>query len=193
SGSADRSRRRRALAADRDLYDEWGACIDALADVHAVYRAAYDSESRERGIVAQRDRAHWIAAYFDDPAVAHRAASASVPHETIAERRAYLRERWQSALSTLIIDEAQDVSAGQHRALASLVGEGARVLCYGQLEQTINQWRNAEPALFRAAIADGEYLGREWETHAVETADRTYRQRPALADATNAVAGAALR
>nr|WP_049934078.1 PD-(D/E)XK nuclease family protein [Halarchaeum acidiphilum] len=72
-------------------------------------------------------------------------------------------------------------------------GRGARVLCYGQLEQTINQWRNAEPALFRAAIADGEYLGREWETHAVETADRTYRQRPALADATNAVAGAALR
>ncbi|MFC7137728.1 UvrD-helicase domain-containing protein [Halobaculum litoreum] len=177
-------------AADRRLYREWGARIGDLVRVYRSYAAAYDRHSRETDTVTHDDRAYWVARYFDDPECAHRHGDAD--HALVAARRERLRRRWRSRVDLLVVDEAQDVSAGQHAALAPLVGADTRVVLYGDPFQSIYTWRNASPTLFGEAVADGSYLGREWDTHEVVTATTTYRQRPALTRTVNATFGPAL-
>ncbi|MFC7095781.1 UvrD-helicase domain-containing protein [Halobaculum marinum] len=177
--------------ADRRLYAEWGDRIDDLVAVYRAYVAAYDRVTRERNVMSHIDRAYWVARYFDDPECAHRHADDG-DHHLVAARRDRLRERWRSRIDLLVVDEAQDVSAGQHAALTPLVTDDARVVLYGDPFQTIYTWRNASPTLFGQAIADGEYLGHQWDTHEVEPATTTYRQRPALARLVNGVFGPAL-
>jgi ATP-dependent helicase/nuclease subunit A len=180
------------VAADRALYDAWAARIDDLVAVYRSYVAAYDRLCRERGVVSHVDCAHWIRRYFGDPACPHRWADDAVPHSVVARRRNRLRDRWQSRIDLLVIDEAQDISTVQHDALARLVTDDTRVVLYGDPFQSIYTWRDARPSSFADAITDGVYFGREWNTHVVETAQTTYRQRPALTDTVDAVFGPAL-
>jgi len=180
------------VAADRALHDAWAARIDDLVAVYRSYVAAYDRLCRERGVVSHVDCAHWIRRYFGDPACPHRCADDAVPHSVVARRRNRLRDRWQSQIDLLVIDEAQDISTVQHDALARLVTDDTRVVLYGDPFQSIYTWRNARPSSFADAITDGVYFGRQWDTHVVETAQTTYRQRPALTDTVDAVFGPAL-
>lgn len=180
------------VAADRALHDAWAARIDDLVAVYRSYVAAYDRLCRERGVVSHADCAHWIRRYFGDPACPHRCADDAVPHSVVARRRNRLRDRWQSRIDLLVVDEAQDISTVQHDALARLVTDDTRVVLYGDPFQSIYTWRNARPSSFADAITDGVYFGREWDTHVVETAQTTYRQRPALTDTVDAVFGPAL-
>ena len=169
-------------AFDDALPDAWEARIDDLVAVYRSYVSAYDQASRERGVVSHVDCAHWVRRYFGDMACPHRWADDAVSHSVVAQRRCRLRDRWQSRIDLLVIDEAQDISTAQHDALARLVTDDTRVVLYGDPFQSIYTWRNARPSSFADAITDGVYFGREWDTHVAETAQTTYRQRPALTD-----------
>lgn len=181
------------VAIDRELYDVWGDRIDDLVGVYRSYVRAYERLSRERGVVSHVDCAYWVNRYFADPACAHRLASPDISHELVTARRDRLRQRWQSHLDLLVVDEAQDLSSAQHDALSHLVTNETRVVLYGDVHQTIYTWRNASPTLFSAAISDGEYFGVEWEDPVVETAQTTYRQRPAIAQVVNDIFGSAIQ
>lgn len=180
------------VAADRALHDAWEARIDDLATVYRLYIDAYDRACREQDVVSHADCAYWVRQYFGDRACARRWADDAVSDAVIERRRTRLRERWQSRIELLVIDEAQDLSIGQHDALAQLVTDDTRVVLYGDPFQSIYTWRNAQPSLFTSAITDGTYFGREWDTHVDATAETTYRQRPGLTATVNSVFGPAL-
>lgn len=181
------------LEMDRELYEVWGDRIDDLVAVYRSYVRAYERLSRERGVVSHVDCAYWVNRYFADPECAHRLAGPAVPHELVTARRDRLRQRWQSRLDLLVVDEAQDLSVAQHDALSHLVTNETRLVLYGDVHQSIYTWRNASPTLFSAAISDGEYFGVEWEDPVVETAQTTYRQRPAIAQTVNEIFGSAIQ
>jgi len=161
-------------AADAACHDEWRAAIDAFCTVLDRYLGAYDEACRANGVVAHVDVAHWVATFFTDERYA-------------SPFRDRLRERYAGRLSTVVVDEAQDVSRAQHDALAPLIDADTRVLLVGDRNQSIYAWRNAQPGLFAAAVEDGEYFGVDWTTHEAERATRTYRCRPGVAAAIDTV------
>ncbi|WP_049981329.1 UvrD-helicase domain-containing protein [Halolamina rubra] len=160
--------------ADQDLHDRWLDSVDALCTVLPAYLDAYDDACRAAGVLTHVDVAHWIATFFEDDR-----------YESAFRER--LRARWTGRLSTVIVDEAQDVSRAQHDALAPLVDADTRVLLVGDREQCIYAWRNAQPSLFDAAASEGRYFGVDWDTHERRSATRTYRPRPAIAAAIDTV------
>jgi ATP-dependent helicase/nuclease subunit A len=159
--------------ADAACREGWAAAVDALCTVLPAYLDAYDEACRAADVVAHVDVAHWVARFFEDEA-----------YESAFRDR--LRARWADRLSTVIVDEAQDVSRAQHDALAPLIDADTRVLLVGDREQCIYAWRNAQPSLFDAA-ADGRYFGIDWEPHERRTATRSYRFRPSIAAAIDTV------
>jgi ATP-dependent helicase/nuclease subunit A len=162
------------VAADTACHDEWREAIDAFCTVFDAYLDAYDEACRANGVVAHVDVAHWVAAFFADPR-----------YDSAFRRR--LRDRYTERLSTVIVDEAQDVSRAQHDALEPLVDARTRVLLVGDRNQSIYAWRNAQPSLFASAVSDGQYFGVDWDTHESARATRTYRCRPGVAAAIDAV------
>ncbi|GGM64567.1 ATP-dependent helicase/nuclease subunit A [Halarchaeum rubridurum] len=162
------------VAADRACHESWRDAVDDLQTFLAAYEEAYDALTRERGLLTHLDVAHWTAAYFE----AERYAS---------DYRAHVRERYTARLDTVIVDEAQDVSVVQHDALAPFVDSDTRVLLVGDRKQCIYTWRNASPERFARAAADGDYFGVDWDVHVRERAARTYRSRPDVAAAVDAV------
>ncbi|MEF8859416.1 MAG: UvrD-helicase domain-containing protein [Halolamina sp.] len=162
------------VTADAACYEEWHGTIEAFCTVLDAYLDAYDEACRANGVVAHVDVAHWIATFFAEPRYA-------------SPFRERLRERYTNRLSTVIVDEAQDVSRAQHDALAPLVDADSRVLLVGDRNQSIYAWRNAQPSLFAAAVEDGEYFGVDWTTHEAARATRTYRCRPEVAAAIDTV------
>lgn len=162
------------VATDADCYEAWHDAVDALCTVLPGYLDAYDEACRTASVVAHVDVAHWIGTFFEE----------STYESPFRDR---IRERWTRRLSTVVIDEAQDVSRAQHDALAPLIDAETRVLLVGDREQCIYAWRNAQPRLFATAAHDGRYFGREWETHERRTATQTYRFRPSVAAAIDTV------
>jgi ATP-dependent helicase/nuclease subunit A len=160
--------------ADAACRDQWAGSVDALCTVLPAYLEAYDDACRATEVVAHVDVAHWVAQFFDDET-----------YESAFRDR--LRARWADRLSTVIVDEAQDVSRAQHDALAPLIDPDTRVLLVGDRDQCIYAWRNAQPSLFDAAATDGEYFGINWEPHERRSATRSYRFRPAIAAAIDTV------
>ena len=160
--------------ADADCHDRWFTAVDALCTVLPAYLDAYDEACRAAGVVAHVDVAHWVATFFE-----------TADYESAFRER--LRERWTDRLSTVIVDEAQDVSRAQHDALAPLVDADTRVLLVGDREQCIYAWRNAQPSLFDQAASEGRYFGVDWEPHDRRSATRSYRFRPSIAAAIDTV------
>jgi ATP-dependent helicase/nuclease subunit A len=163
------------VEADEALREDWVALAETVGELLDQYAAAYDERSRQRGVITHTDCARLVEAYFSDPAYA-------------SPRRERLKQRYRSVIESVIIDEAQDVSQLQHDALTHLVGDKVRILLAGDQDQCIYQWRDATPALFTAALDDGEYFGRTWTPHETERAGRNYRSRPALVRLANAAA-----
>ncbi|NHN48493.1 UvrD-helicase domain-containing protein [Halostella sp. JP-L12] len=161
-------------ATDRDLHDSWVRCVDDFCELLGAYRERYDERCRDRGVISHTDCAHWVDRYFsrggDDPA------------------RERVRERFHTAVRSVVVDEAQDVSTVQHAALSHLVTPEMRVLLVGDRKQCVYAWRNARPQLFEAAVRDGDYFGVDWDDHVAERATRNYRSRPDVVGAINAVA-----
>ncbi|PHQ38265.1 exonuclease V subunit beta, partial [Halorubrum persicum] len=178
--------RARLLDADRELYDAWDARIDDFCAVLSAYRARYRTAVRERGAVSHTDVAYLVDAYFDGPD-----GRPDLPEQlqSVADsRRARLRRTYRSRIRSLIIDEAQDVSAVQHAALSHVVTSESRVFACGDVRQGIYLWRHADPQWFAAATTEGRYLGVDWDTHENRTATTTYRCVPAVAAGINAIA-----
>jgi ATP-dependent helicase/nuclease subunit A len=173
--------RNRICDADSGLHDAWGARIDDFCTVLEAYRSTYRQTIRDRGVVSHTDVAYLVDAYFDD-----RLNDVDDTHRT------RIRQRYQTRIQSLIIDEAQDVSSIQHAALSHLVTPSARVFGAGDLLQSVYLWRHAEPTLFETATIDGEYLGIDWEVHEHRTAKTTYRCVPDVASAINEITEAAL-
>lgn len=167
--------------ADARLYEEWGARVEDFCAVLDAYREAYRTHIRDYGVVSHTDVAYLVNAYFDD-----------LLDDVDSAHRNRIKQRYRTRIQSLIIDEAQDVSAIQHAALAHLVTPSSRVFAAGDLLQSIYLWRHAEPTLFETAINDGEYLGIDWEVHEHRTAKTTYRCVPDIATAINEITEEAL-
>lgn len=164
------------VTADATLHSEWKRAVDDFCTVLAAYVEAYDEACRANGVVAHVDVAHWVARFFTDDAYA-------------GPFRERLRQRYTAEISTVIVDEAQDVARVQHDALAPLVDEDTRVLLVGDLQQGVYAWRNAQPTLFARAYDEGTYFGIDWATHERAAATETYRCRPGVTRAIDAVFG----
>ncbi|GAB3679139.1 hypothetical protein GCM10028857_00020 [Salinarchaeum chitinilyticum] len=167
--------------ADSRLYDDWSARIEDFCAVLEAYRRAYRRTIRDQGVVSHTDVAYLVDAYFDG-----RIDDVDEAHRTRA------RQRYQTRIQSLIIDEAQDVSSIQHAALSHLVTPRTRVFAAGDLLQSVYLWRHAEPTLFGTATTAGKYLGIDWDVHEHRTAKTTYRSVPDIAKAINEISEAAL-
>ena len=180
------SDRTRLLAADRELYDAWDARIDDFCALLSAYRDRYRTAVREHGAVSHTDVAYLVDAYFDGSTDR---PDLPAPLRAVDDsRRDRLRRTYRSRIRSLVIDEAQDVSAVQHAAVSHVVTSDSRVFACGDTLQGIYLWRNADPRWFAAATTDGTYLGVDWETHEHRTATTTYRCVPGVAAGINAVA-----
>lgn len=162
------------LRADQTCHDQWNEAINQFTTLLESFDEVYDRETKARGVLGHSDIAHWVRRYFID----------DVYDSPFRQR---LSQRYDERFQFVVIDEAQDVSAVQHGALAQLVPEDARVLCVADIKQTVYDWRTARPDLFKRAVETGEYLGRTWDIHKSETAAVTFRLRPGIADAVNEV------
>ena len=193
AGAGDRVReavtgsdRERLVGADRELYDAWDARIDDFCAALSAYRTRYRDTVRERGAVSHTDVAYLVDAYFAGPS---ERPDLPEPLRSLDDsRRDRLRRTYRSRIRSLVVDEAQDVSAVQHAALSHLVTGDARVFACGDVRQGIYLWRHADPRWFAAATTEGTYLGVDWDTHENRTATATYRCVPDVAAAINAVA-----
>ncbi|KXF82657.1 DNA helicase Rep [Enterovibrio coralii] len=56
-----------------------------------------------------------------------------------------VRERWQSKIRYLLVDEYQDTNTSQYQLVKLLVGERARFTVVGDDDQSIYSWRGAQP------------------------------------------------
>jgi ATP-dependent helicase/nuclease subunit A len=179
----DESDQNQLVAADRELYSRWRACIDAFCSLLSSYRQAYRELIREYGVLSHTDVAYLITSYFEGT-LSERNCIDSIDKD----RRQRVQQRYQSRLRSLIIDEAQDVSEIQHAALSHLTHSEMRVFACGDILQSIYLWRHANPTLFQSATTTGEYLGIDWSPHCNETATTTYRCVPDVAEAINEIA-----
>ncbi|WP_435097129.1 UvrD-helicase domain-containing protein [Halorubrum sp. N11] len=193
AGAGDRVReavagpdRERLVDADRDLYDAWDARIDDFCAVLSAYRARYRTSVREHGAISHTDVAYLVDAYF---AGAGERSDLPEPLRSIDDsHRDRVRRIYRSRIRSLVIDEAQDVSAVQHAALSHVVTSDSRVFACGDTLQGIYLWRHADPRWFAAATTEGTYLGVEWDTHENRRATTTYRCVPDIAAGINAIA-----
>ncbi|WP_321476304.1 3'-5' exonuclease [uncultured Paludibaculum sp.] len=66
-------------------------------------------------------------------------------------------ERWQSKFSWIQVDEIQDTNRGEYRPLALLAARHRRLSLFGDIDQTIYQWRGSVPlrilAEYKSAFA----------------------------------------
>ena len=175
----------RLLDADRELYDAWSDRIDDFCTALSAYRAIYQDMIREYGVVSHTDVPYLIDAYFDGSL--DRSRVPEPLREVDHTHRDRVLQTYQSRIRSLIIDEAQDVSAIQHAALSHVVTEDSRVFACGDVRQGIYLWRHADPTWFDAATTTGEYLGVSWDTHENRTATTTYRCVPDIAAGINAI------
>lgn len=184
--SVRESDRDRLVEADCELYEAWGDRIDDFCTVLSEYRAAYRELVRDYGVVAHTDVAYLVDIYFDD--TTDRSELPGPLRAIDDSHRTQVLQRYRARIQSLIIDEAQDVSAIQHAALSHLVTDDSRVFACGDVLQGIYLWRNADPTWFDAATREGEYLGVDWDTHENRTATTTYRCVPDIAAGINAIA-----
>ena len=173
------------VAADAALHTRWHARIDDFTTVLAAYRDAYRRLARERGVLSHLDCAFLVAETAGDATT-----TAVPPSNTPRSRRALARHR--DRIDTWLLDEAQDLSAIQHAALAPFVTTTDTVFAAGDIRQSIYEWRGAAPDQWHDAVTDGEFLGHDWAHHVTETATRTYRCRPDIAAAVTALTGSVL-
>lgn len=162
------------VSCDCYLYESWATAIEDLCSLLNAYIDLYDDVTKKQAVASHLDAAHWVAHFFSDDAYEGRF-------------RSRLQYRYTEQLSVVVVDEAQDVATVQSAALSPLVDENTRVLLAGDLKQLIFLWRNAQPALFRTAIDDGQYFDVDWDTHVVEYEHRTRRCRPDIAAAVDTI------
>ena len=63
----------------------------------------------------------------------------------LLRHNAEVRERWQTRIQYLLVDEYQDTNTSQYELVKLLVGERARFTVVGDDDQSIYSWRGAKP------------------------------------------------
>lgn len=170
------------VTTDQELHEAWREAVDAFGSLLEAYEREYRRHIRDKGVISHTDAAYLVAGYLD--------GSLDVDVDKPKCERVLARHRRH--FESVIVDEAQDVSMIQHRALSSLVTDSSRVFLAGDPRQSIYEWRDARPELFANAVNTGQYFGRDWTTHVTETTTTTYRARPNIASAINRVTAPAL-
>ena len=109
--------------------------------------------------------------------------------------RAGVEERLDAAIDHYMLDEFQDTSDAQYRAMERLLDEviadpsGARSFFYvGDIKQSIYQWREGNPGLFEMIFH--KYLSYEDRAVRKKFLSLSYRSGKGVLDAVNAVFGA---
>ncbi|NAW98303.1 MULTISPECIES: DNA helicase Rep [unclassified Vibrio] len=63
----------------------------------------------------------------------------------LLQNNAEVRQRWQSRIRYLLVDEYQDTNTSQYELVKLLVGERGRLTVVGDDDQSIYSWRGAKP------------------------------------------------
>lgn len=90
------------------------------------------------------------------------------------------RARWQDRFAWILVDEAQDINLAEYRVIALLGEKNRCVKMFGDMHQTIFEWRFAQPRQVIEAFTRG-YAPRRL---ALKT---NYRCAPVLVEASNAL------
>ncbi|MGH8127448.1 MAG: UvrD-helicase domain-containing protein [Gammaproteobacteria bacterium] len=98
----------------------------------------------------------------------------------LLEQDGELRERWQSRLRYLLVDEYQDSNAAQYRLLKALAGPRGAFTVVGDDDQSIYAWRGARPENLHE-------LGSDYPTLKVVMLETNYRSTGTILDAANAL------
>jgi superfamily I DNA/RNA helicase len=137
----------------------------------SAYESAYASKVRAKGLVT-----------FDDlPRLLN-----SLP----AGVKLPLEYRMDAQFDHWALDEFQDTSRGQWRALENLIGEasapgsGKSVFIVGDRKQSIYEWRGGDVEILGRQVARAETDG-----NLLETLDESYRYVPVISGAVNRIFG----
>lgn len=166
----------------RDLgYDEYGRRTQATGELVAAFNDAYATIKRERGFVTFEDLVFAIAAAADRP----------------DEQELFFR--LDARIRHLLLDEFQDTSAIQWRALRPIVSEivagdpnERSFFVVGDIKQSIYGWRGALPEILGDLPALVHENGARVEI-ADESIAVSYRSSQVVLDAVDAVFGSLVR
>ncbi|MBP8018533.1 MAG: UvrD-helicase domain-containing protein [Hylemonella sp.] len=103
----------------------------------------------------------------------------SLPLKLLKEH-AEVREKWQSQLGHVLVDEYQDTNATQYEVLKLLVGERGRFTAVGDDDQSIYGWRGA-------TLDNLKKLPQDFPTLKVIKLEQNYRSTSAILRAANNV------
>ncbi len=146
---------------------------DLISPAEAVSRAENDGEVLAAQIYAVYDRhlRAYNAVDFDDlillPTVGFR------DHKE-------LRERWQSRIHYLLVDEYQDTNSAQYLLVKLLVGSRGALTAVGDDDQSIYAWRGARPE-------NMVELTKDFPSLTVVKLEQNYRSTSRILKAANAV------
>ncbi len=147
-----------------------------------TFEQTYDRQVRRRGRLSFSDVLHLLSGGQDEGRQ--------------ALRRLDLDYRLDASLDHWLLDEFQDTSLPQWRAIANLVdevvqdGSGRRSLFYvGDVKQAIYNWRGGKASLFHDLLAYYNQAGVEGEGIIQKQLSRSWRSAPPVIDAVNRVFG----
>jgi ATP-dependent DNA helicase Rep len=98
----------------------------------------------------------------------------------LLQQHADVREKWQSQLGHVLVDEYQDTNATQYEVLKLLVGERARFTAVGDDDQSIYGWRGA-------TLDNLKRLPQDFPNLKVVKLEQNYRSTSAILRAANNV------
>ena len=131
------------LDGDKDLLRQLLSCISNWKnDMLTPYQAVE---------LAQSEQDHVFALCFDMYQKQMKAYNALDFDDLIAmpvlllRTNQEVRERWQSRIRYLLVDEYQDTNTSQYELVRLIVGERGRLTVVGDDDQSIYSWRGAKP------------------------------------------------
>jgi ATP-dependent DNA helicase Rep len=100
----------------------------------------------------------------------------------LLQDHADVREKWQTQLGHVLVDEYQDTNATQYELLKLLVGDKGRFTAVGDDDQSIYGWRGA-------TLDNLKKLPQDWPQLKVVKLEQNYRSTSAILRAANNVIG----
>ena len=106
------------------------------ADAMQLAETGIDTATAEIYAAYQRQLQAYNAVDFDD--------LISMPLQLLRDH-ADIRQRWQSRIAYMLIDEYQDTNNTQYELIRILAGTGVKITAVGDDDQSIYAWRGAKP------------------------------------------------
>lgn len=127
-----------------------GADIGAIGwpvDTSALYAALPNARQLGAALKYQRGLLQWQTLDFADLVLRARALLAHHPGA---------RERWAARFDLVQVDEVQDTHVSEYEVVRALARRSGNFALFGDVDQTIYEWRGAEPAALLRAF-DGDF------------------------------------